>query len=89
MLNVMYDLEYDRDACWIWLIFYVLNANVIVECDRYPWMWSNLNSWILHHLAFHRRDQDGKVVSTSMRNIQQMMMSRPVEVAVAPKTSLS
>ena len=27
--------------------------------------------------------------NTSMRNIQQMMMSRPVEVAVAPKTSLS
>ena len=36
-----------------------------------------------------RRDHDGKVVSTSMRNIEQMMMSRPVEVAVAPKTSLS
>ena len=36
-----------------------------------------------------RRDHDGKVVSTSMRNIQQMMMSRPLEVAVAPKTSLS
>ena len=34
-------------------------------------------------------NHDGKVVSTSMRNIQQMMMSRPVEVAVAPKTSLS
>ena len=33
-------------------------------------------------------DHDGKVVSTSMRNIQQMMMSRLVEVAVAPKTSL-
>ena len=29
------------------------------------------------------------VVSRNMRNIQQMMMSRPVEVAVAPKTSLS
>ena len=28
-------------------------------------------------------------VSKSMRNIQQIMMSRPVEVAVAPKTSLS
>ena len=36
-----------------------------------------------------RREHDGKVVSTSMRSIQQMMMSRPVEVAVAPKTSLS
>ena len=35
-----------------------------------------------------RWNHDGKVVSTSMRNIQQMMMSRPVEVAVAPKTSL-
>ena len=55
-------------SCWMWCMilawiwsrcllnlinFHVLNANVIVECDRYPWMWSNLNSWILHHLAFH------------------------------------
>ena len=31
------------------------------------------------------RDHDGNVVSRSMRNIQQMMTSRPVEVAVAPK----
>ena len=38
---------------------------------------------------FAKLDVDGKVVSTSMRDIQQMMMSRPVEVAVAPKTSLS
>ena len=40
MLNVMYDLEYDRDACWIWLIFmswmrmWSLNVIVILECDR-------------------------------------------------------
>ena len=50
-------------SCWMWwpwiwsrcllINFHVLNANVIVECDRYPWMWSNLNSWILHHLSFH------------------------------------
>ena len=35
-----------------------------------------------------RRDHDGKVVSTSMRSIQQMMMSRPVEVAVSILSSL-
>ena len=40
MLNVMYDLEYDRDACWIWLIFmswmrmWSLNVIVILECDQ-------------------------------------------------------
>ena len=36
-----------------------------------------------------RREHDGNVVSKSMRNIAQIMKSRPVEVAVAPKTSPS
>ena len=35
------------------------------------------------------RDNDGKVVSKSMRNIAQIMTSRPVDVDVAPKTCLS
>ena len=33
-----------------------------------------------------RWEHDGNVMSTSMRNSAQIMMSRPVEVAVAPKT---
>ena len=32
-----------------------------------------------------RREHDGNVVSKSMRNIAQIMTSRPVEVAVARK----
>ena len=36
-----------------------------------------------------RLKHDGDVVSKSMRNIAQIMTSRPVEVAVAPKTSPS
>ena len=70
MLNVMYDLEYDRDACWIWLIFMSWIRMWVVECDRYPWMWSNLNSWILHHLAFHRGagEREGNSSSSSGSN---------------------
>ena len=41
------------------------------------------------HNAKRRREDDGNVVSKSMRNIAQIMMSRPVDVAVAPKTSPS
>ena len=37
MFNVMYDLEYDRDACWIlmsWMRMWSLNVIVILECDQ-------------------------------------------------------
>ena len=43
LLNIMRDFECDRDACWTWLIFDVLNVNVWnvhVECDVWPWIWS-------------------------------------------------
>ena len=50
-LNVMYDLEYDRDACWIWLIFmswmrmWSLNVIVILECDQI-WILEFCTIWL-------------------------------------------
>ena len=43
----------DRDACWTWLIFDVLNVNVWnvhVECDVWPWIWSRC---LLNLINFH------------------------------------
>ena len=41
------------------------------------------------HATAKQQQHHGNVVSKSMRSIAQIMMSRPVEVAVAPKTSPS
>ena len=66
---------------------------LVAKRNKPDWKWK-LNTHVFattpnRPVSLRRRDHDGKVVSTSMRNIQQMMMSRPVEVAVAPRTSLS
>ena len=53
LLNIMRDFECDRDACWTWLIFDVLNVNVWnvhVECDVWPWIWSRC---LLNLINFH------------------------------------
>ena len=53
LLNIMRDFECDRDVCWTWLIFDVLNVNVWnvhVECDVWPWIWSRC---LLNLINFH------------------------------------
>ena len=53
LLNIMRDFECDRDFCWTWLIFDVLNVNVWnvhVECDVWPWIWSRC---LLNLINFH------------------------------------
>ena len=58
------------------------------------WLKWKLNTHVLattpnRPVSRRRREHDGNVVSKSMRNIAQIMTSRLIEVAVAPKTSPS
>ena len=58
------------------------------------WLKWKLNTHVLattpnRPISRRRREHGGNVVSKSMRNIAQTMTSRPVEFAVAPKTSHS
>ena len=62
--------------------------------DNLLWLKWKLNTHVLattpnRPVSRRRREHDGNVVSKSMRNMAQIMKSRPVEVAVAPKTSPS
>ena len=71
MLNVMYDLKYDRDACWIWLIFmswmrmWSLNVIVILECDQiwilqFCTIWPSI-IWLLNNYSINEDDAQQRV----------------------------